>query len=76
MPRPPIIPPTYSSGLKHREERVVGGELNTSSAYDVDKEDTDPEVLYDRVSVGSIGHCSHCQVELLISLRAFGVVSI
>ncbi len=50
---PPLItPPPYCAGLKHREERVVGGELSATSAFDVDKEDTDPEVLYDRVSVG------------------------
>ncbi|XP_064393083.1 syntaxin-16-like isoform X2 [Halichondria panicea] len=39
---------SYLKRLKHREERVVGGELSATSAFDVDKEDTDPEVLYDR----------------------------
>ncbi len=38
-------------GLKHREERVVGGELSASTPFDVREEDTpDPEILYDRVS--------------------------
>lgn len=39
----------YLKRLKHREERVVGGELKaTVSPFDIDKEESDPEVLYDK----------------------------
>ena len=41
---------SHTQGLKHREERVVGGELKaTASPFDMDKDDEDPQVLYDKV---------------------------
>ena len=36
--------------MKHREERVVGGEVKTTTMFGEDEDETDPQVLYDRVS--------------------------
>ena len=37
--------------MKHREERVVGGEVKPTAMFGEDEEEeTDPQVLYDRVS--------------------------
>ena len=42
-----------SSGLKHREERVISGELKPSaSPFGVQEEEEEPEVLYDKVGNG------------------------
>ena len=40
-----------SSGLKHREERVIGGEVKpTATPFTAEEEEEEePEVLYDKV---------------------------
>ena len=40
--------------MKHREERVVGGEVKPTAVFGEDEEETDPQVLYDRVSSTSL----------------------
>ena len=36
--------------MKHREERVVGGEVKPTAAMFREEEEEDPQVLYDKVS--------------------------
>ena len=37
-------------GMKHREERVVGGEVKPTASMFGEEEEEDPQVLYDKVS--------------------------
>ena len=37
-------------GMKHREERVVGGEVKPIASVFGEEEEEDPQVLYDKVS--------------------------
>ena len=37
-------------GMKHREERVVGGEVKPTASVFGEEEEEDPQVLYDKVS--------------------------
>ena len=41
---------SYCSGMKHREERVVGGEVKPTASVFGEEEEEDPQVLYDKVS--------------------------
>ena len=36
--------------MKHREERVVGGEVKPTASMFGEEEEEDPQVLYDKVS--------------------------
>ena len=38
-------------GMKHREERVVGGEVKPTASVFGEEEEEDPQVLYDKVSL-------------------------
>ena len=35
--------------MKHREERVVGGEVKATVFGEEEEDETDPQVLYDKV---------------------------
>lgn len=37
--------------MKHREERVIGGEVKPSAMTFEEEEEEDPQVLYDKVYV-------------------------
>ena len=41
---------TLCVGMKHREERVVGGEVKPTASMFGEEEEEDPQVLYDKVS--------------------------
>ena len=43
----------FAAGMKHREERVVGGEVKASRLPFDEEDEEDPEVLYDKVSLPS-----------------------
>ena len=38
-----------SLGMKHREERVIGGEVKPTALTFEEEDDEDPQVLYDKV---------------------------
>ena len=42
---------TCTLGMKHGEERVVGGEVKPTSSMFGEEEEEDPQVLYDKVSL-------------------------
>lgn len=58
-----------SSGMKHREERVVGGEVKPTTTMFGEEEEEDPQVLYDRVSASSCSmYYTYCGIKHCVSV--------